>query len=290
MIEIQHLTKQYKKNELALDNINLTIEHGMFGLLGPNGAGKTTLMRILATVMPATSGDAMIGGFSLKKNPEAIRRKLGYLPQIFQLPPQLTATEFLDYCAVMKGINNKKERKQEILRLLEQVNLTDKQNRKIKTFSGGMKQRLGIAQALLGNPELIIVDEPTAGLDPEERVRFRNLLTRFSVNRTVILSTHIVADIESSCEQLAVLNHGKLIATGNTSDLTNYAEGKVWEVEIPTDSQPFFNENQIISSRKTMNGYVHKVIAEMKPSDSATLLEPTLEDGYLALIGRGAND
>ncbi|PWA10031.1 ABC transporter ATP-binding protein [Pueribacillus theae] len=289
MIEIQHLTKQYKKKELALDDINLTIEHGMFGLLGPNGAGKTTLMRILATVMPATSGDAMIDGFSLKKNPEAIRRKLGYLPQIFQLPPQLTAAEFLDYCAVMKGFNNKKERKQEILRLLEQVNLTDKQNRKIKTFSGGMKQRLGIAQALLGNPDLIIVDEPTAGLDPEERVRFRNLLARFSVNRTVILSTHIVADIESSCEQLAVLNHGQLVATGSTSDLTNHAEGKVWEVEIPADSQSFFNENQIISSRKTADGYVHKVIAEIKPSDSATLLEPTLEDGYLALIGRGAN-
>lgn len=284
MIEIQSLTKRYRKHQ-ALENVNLAMETGMFGLLGPNGAGKTTLMRILATLLKPTSGEVTINGRSLQKQPDDIRKMIGYLPQHFQIHPQLSGVEFLDYVGVMKGIRDKTARKKEIDRLHEAVNLREAAGKKVKTYSGGMRQRLGIAQALMNDPDVLIVDEPTAGLDPEERVRFRNLLARFSAERTVILSTHIVADIESSCQHLAVLNHGKVAMAGDLDDLENYAEGKVWEAELTNEQFANVPTRQIVSTRRTKNGVTCRMIADTAPADNAERQRPTLEDGYLALIG-----
>lgn len=284
MIEIKSLNKRYKKN-WALQNVDLPIETGMFGLLGPNGAGKTTLMRILATLLKPTSGEVTINEQSLKKHPDNIRKIIGYLPQHFQIYPQLTGIEFLDYVGVMKGIHDKAARKKEIHHLLEAVNLGYPAKKKVKTYSGGMRQRLGIAQALMGDPGLLIVDEPTAGLDPEERVRFRNLLARFSVDRTILLSTHIVADIESSCQKLAVLNHGKVAMSGNLDDLEHHAKGKVWEASLTNEQFASIPSHQIVSTRQTGNGVTCRIIAKSKPVDEAQPHKPTLEDGYLALIG-----
>jgi ABC-2 type transport system ATP-binding protein len=286
MIEITKLSKHYK-NHHALDDINLQIPTGMFGLLGPNGAGKTTLMRTLATLLKPTDGDITMNTLSIKDQPDKIRHHIGYLPQHFKIYPGLTGYEFLDYVAVMKGIKDKKHRRNEIEQRLEDVNLQDKAKKKIKTYSGGMRQRLGIAQALMGNPDVLIVDEPTAGLDPEERIRFRNLLARFSLDRTVILSTHIVADIESSCQQLAVLHKGSLVLNGSLQELQQQALGRVWEFETSgsASQHEVLRSTQVISTRKTPSGLLYRVIADEAPSSTAKLLQPTLEDGYLALIG-----
>lgn len=284
LITISKLSKTYRKKS-ALDCVDLTIDKGLFGLLGPNGAGKTTLMRILATLLPASAGTVEVNEYSLKKNPEQIRKVIGYLPQYFQIYPQLTAVEFLDYVAVMKGIEKRSERAGQIEELLHAVNLTDVARKKVKTFSGGMKQRLGIAQALIGKPEVLIVDEPTAGLDPEERVRFRNLLARVSVDRTVILSTHIVADIETSCEQLAVLNKGRLAMTGGVDSLRRYAEGKVWEFETNEQELIQFDERRVVATKRQGQDLYVKLISEEQPKPSAVNVEPSLEEGYIALIG-----
>ncbi|MCD8501324.1 MAG: ABC transporter ATP-binding protein [Bacillaceae bacterium] len=284
MITISNLSKTYRKKS-ALDCVDLTIDKGLFGLLGPNGAGKTTLMRILATLLPASAGTVEVNEYSLKKNPEQIRKIIGYLPQYFQIYPQLTAVEFLDYVAVMKGIEKRSERVGQIEELLHAVNLTDVAHKKVKTFSGGMKQRLGIAQALIGKPEVLIVDEPTAGLDPEERVRFRNLLARVSVDRTVILSTHIVADIETSCEQLAVLNKGRLAMTGGVDSLRSYAEGKVWEFETNEQELIQFVERKVVATKRQGKELYVKLISDEQPKPSAVNVEPSLEEGYMALIG-----
>jgi len=285
MIQIDHLSKKYTRGGLALDDVTLTLNEGMVGLLGPNGAGKSSLMRILATLMPPTSGEATVFGIPLRQA-EEIRRIIGYLPQQFQVYPQLTGAEYLDYVAVMKGITDKKKRKAEIEALLEQVNLQDKARKRVQTYSGGMKRRLGIAQALLGSPRVLIVDEPTAGLDPEERVRFRNLLTRFSLGRIVLLSTHIVADIESNCRQIAVLNKGKVKLSGELADLQQFGSGKVWEVRL-TDSQfARLDPMSVVSTQPTEGGLFCRIISELPPegASEAKLASPTLEDGYLALL------
>ncbi|MDG5788389.1 ABC transporter ATP-binding protein [Evansella sp. AB-P1] len=288
MIKIHSLSKKYRDN-VVLDDIHLTIENGLFGLLGPNGAGKTTLMRILATLLPASSGTVEVGDNSLTKKPDIIRKQLGYLPQYFQIYPQLTAIEFLDYVGVMKGVKKKEARVDQIHKLLQSVNLSDVANKKVKTFSGGMKQRLGIAQALMGDPSIVIIDEPTAGLDPEERVRFRNLLSRISINRIVILSTHIVADIESSCDQLAVLHKGKLKLTGDVDTLRKQAEGKVWLFETDEKTLLRLDERKIISSKRSGSNIQLKLVSDEKPAPDATSVEPSLEDGYIALIGGSHN-
>ncbi|WP_019637601.1 ABC transporter ATP-binding protein [Paenibacillus fonticola] len=284
MIEINHLYKMYRKGHLALDDVNLTLREGMVGLLGPNGAGKTSLMRILATLIRPSSGDALINGISLKKA-EDIRAMIGYLPQQFQVYPQLTGAEFLDYVAVMKGMSDSRKRRAEISRLLEKVNLTEKGNKRIRTYSGGMRRRLGIAQALLGSPQVLIVDEPTAGLDPEERVRFRNLLTRFSLGRIVLLSTHIVADIESNCRQVAVLDQGGVRFSGDLAVLQAFGEGKVWEGIVADRLFAELDPMSIVSTRRTDEGLLCRIIAEDPPSGmAAATVRPTLEDGYLALL------
>lgn len=291
MIQIDHLSKKYARGGLALDDVTLTLNEGMVGLLGPNGAGKSSLMRILATLTPPTSGEATVFGVPLSQA-EEIRRLIGYLPQQFQVYPQLTGEEYLDYVAVMKGMTDKKRRKAEIEALLEQVNLKDKARKRVQTYSGGMKRRLGIAQALLGSPRLLIVDEPTAGLDPEERVRFRNLLTRFSLGRIVLLSTHIVADIESNCRQIAVLDKGKVKLSGELADLQEFGRGKVWESRLSESQFAGLDPMSVVSTRPVEGGgLLCRVIgAAPPPGADTTLVQPTLEDGYLALLRMGRTE
>ncbi|MGG6314431.1 ABC transporter ATP-binding protein [Paenibacillus macerans] len=287
MIQIDHLSKKYMRGGWALDDVTLTLNEGMVGLLGPNGAGKSSLMRILATLTPPTSGQATLFGVPLAKA-EEIRRIIGYLPQQFQVYPQLTGAEYLDYVGVMKGMTDKKRRKAEIGSLLEQVNLQDKAGKRVQTYSGGMKRRLGIAQALLGSPQVLIVDEPTAGLDPEERVRFRNLLTRFSLGRIVLLSTHIVGDIESNCRQIAVLDRGKVKLSGELADLQEFGRGKVWEGRLSESQFAQLDPMSVVSTRPTEGGLLCRVIGEAPPAGAdASPASPTLEDGYLALLRTG---
>ncbi|MFD1137409.1 ABC transporter ATP-binding protein [Paenibacillus urinalis] len=284
MITTQNLTKSYK-GHLALDDVTLTFNEGMVGLLGPNGAGKTTFLRVMATLQKPTSGSASIFGVPLSQ-PEEVRRQIGYLPQHFSVYPQLTGREFLDYVGVMKGIHASKTRQEEIECILDQVNLTDKADKKVRTYSGGMRQRLGIAQALLGSPKMLIVDEPTAGLDPEERVRFRNILTRFSVGRIVLLSTHIVADIESNCRQIAVLSKGQLVLSGELSDLADVGDGKVWQAVLNDEELRHIDPMVIVSTQRLEEGVSCRIISDVAPHPAAMAVKPTLEDGYLALLGR----
>lgn len=285
-ITIEGLTKAYKKHRLALDHIDLTITGGMFGLLGPNGAGKSTLMQIMATLLPATSGEVSFGTLRLGRDNHDIRRLLGYLPQYFGLYGKLTGEEFLTYIATLKGYSNDADRRKRVFGMLEKVNLTGKANQKIKTYSGGMKQRLGIAQALLGDPKVVIVDEPTAGLDPEERIRFRNILEDLSLERTVLLSTHIVADIETSCSAMAVMRQGRLLFSGKPEELLRDVAGTVWAG--PVSEREWLAASargRCVSKRKTLEGFEVRMIAPEHPFARAQLAEPGLEDGYMALTG-----
>jgi len=285
-IKIQNLSKVYKGNICAIDNISLNIEKGLFGLLGRNGAGKTTLMRILATIIKPTSGDVIINGASVLTEGNKIRNELGYLPQEFGVYPNLTPMEFLDYILSLKGLKDKSARKSEIETLLERVGLEKVKNKKIKSFSGGMKQRVGIAQALLGNPKLIIVDEPTAGLDPEERVHFRNLLSEIGKDNTILLSTHIVSDIESACEKIGILKEGKLLYTGTIRALLNQMEKKVWETIVDKEvAERMKTEQCVISTDYTANGVLVRYSSSTRLSDKSKNVVPTLEDAYIVTMG-----
>lgn len=282
-IIISNLTKDYGKVR-ALDEVSLRIGGGMFGLLGPNGAGKTTLMRIITTLVPPTSGRVTVSGLDVTKDPGAVRRQLGYLPQEFGFYRALNAREMLDYIAVMKNIPPE-NRKSQVGQVLEAVNLQDAALRKVGGLSGGMKQRLGIAQALLGDPQLLVVDEPTAGLDPEERIRFRNLLARLSRERTVLLSTHIVADIEASCTGMAVLDRGRLIFSGTPQELIQQAKGKVWQIELEAEEWERVESEFPILSSRSMNGKMQvRVLADQNPLGRSELAEAGVEDGYMAVI------
>jgi ABC-2 type transport system ATP-binding protein len=282
-IFITHLTKDYGKFR-ALEDISLYIPKGMYGLLGPNGAGKTTLLRILTTLLPPTSGQVQVGGFDVRKDPGVVRQRLGYLPQDFGFYRSLTAFETLDYIATMKNIPRNK-RKEQVLAVLAEVHLLDKARQKVGTFSGGMRQRLGIAQALLGEPELLVVDEPTAGLDPEERLRFRNLLACLAQERTVLLSTHIVADIQASCSGVAVLDCGRLVFHGSPAELVAKARGRVWEIELDADEwRRIVGHYPVHSSRVVNGGMQVRLLAEDAPMGRARPVEPTLEDGYMAAM------
>lgn len=238
-ISVCDLTKVYKGRVKALDGVDLSVTRGMFGLLGPNGAGKTTLMRILVGLVRPTSGRVFVGGEDVTREPgrTRVRRRLGYLPQEFGLYPDLTARQFLDYMAVLKEIHDGAARRLAVEQALEMVRLSEVANRRIREFSGGMKRRLGIAQALLNDPQLLIVDEPTVGLDPEERIRFRNLLADLAGDRVVILSTHIVEDVSHSCRELAVLCRGRILYQGPVDRLVAEAQGSVWEVELPATTR-----------------------------------------------------
>lgn len=287
MIEIQNLTKIYRNKVHALNGIDLSIGTGMFGLVGPNGAGKTTLMRILAGLLRASGGSVTVFGHDLSSYNErqAAKASLGYLPQDLGLYPNLNAYEFLDYMAILKGVTDKGERQHQVADLIEQVRLTDAARRRLKTFSGGMKRRIGIAQALLGDPKLLIVDEPTSGLDPEERVRFRNLLSDMATERTIILSTHIVEDISQSCNDLAVMRAGRVIFRGAPGDLIERARGHVWM--ITTEQRPD-DRLTIVSSLQMQHGTQYRVLGDPDGYRETTPVEPSLEDGYMWLMqGQG---
>jgi ABC-type multidrug transport system ATPase subunit len=281
-IEISGLTKAYRGRVAALDGLDLVVPTGMFGLLGANGAGKTTLMRILAGLVRPTKGRVIVGGHDLSTGAgrTAVLHTLGYLPQDLGVYPDLTARQFLDYVALLKGMDEGAARRRRVAELLEVVGLTADADRRLRGFSGGMRQRIGIAQALLADPQLLIVDEPTAGLDPAERIRFRTLLSQFAGRRTVLLSTHIVDDIAQTCRELAVLAKGRLIFRGTVDELTRYAEGRVWSVV--TDG-PAPAEGTVVSALPHETCMRYRIVAPTRPSPQAQQLEPGLEDGYIAL-------
>jgi len=284
-LKIENLTKEYRRGKTAVEKLSLELENGMFGLLGPNGAGKTTLMKMLVTLLEPTSGTVKYNGFLLGKDNQDIRRLSGYLPQEYGLYPSLTAREFLNYFATLHGNSSKIDWKKRIDVLLEQVNLSDVANQRVGGFSGGMRQRLGIAQALLNDPRLLIVDEPTAGLDPSERVRFRNLLGQLSGDRIVILSTHIVDDISSSCNDMALLASGHLLYRGQPAGFIAQAKGHVWSTTVtPEHVTAIEKKHAIIGSVRHMDGVSLRVLGRQEAvADLPNVkpLDPTLEDAYI---------
>ena len=291
MLNIKELTKTYASGIQALKRISLDVPAGMFGLLGPNGAGKTTLMKILATLLEPDSGTAEMNGIDLTIDKHGTRKMLGYLPQEFGLYPTLTAVQMLDYFAKLKGVANKKERRALIDALLERVNLSSARNQRLCGFSGGMRQRLGIAQALIGEPELIVVDEPTAGLDPEERVRFHNLLAETaSANAVVILSTHIVSDVSNLCSNMAIIRGGSIRATCTPRQAVAHLKESVWEATIPREHAGTLKSRFRTISSQTVNGQARlRVISKgERPSEEFTPATPTLEDYYLDLVTQSA--
>lgn len=282
LIEIKELNKCYGKKKQALSNVNLTIEQGMFGLLGRNGAGKTTLMKTLATLLRKQSGSISVCGVPIEQVKE-IRKMIGYLPQDFSMYPTMKVMEAMDYLGVLSGMS-KKERKERIELLLRKVNLTEHKNKKVKALSGGMKRRLGIAQALLNDPKVLIVDEPTAGLDPEERIRFRNLLSDVAEERIVILSTHIVGDIEATCENLAILNEGSILYCGTVSDLLVTAKGKVFTKTVDRSELPRLKKEYHIIGMHSQGAQTHIRYLSDVPSKDAKNCEPNIEDAYMLYL------
>jgi len=281
-INIKNLTKIYKKGVKALDDVNIEIGEGMFGLLGPNGAGKTTLMKILATLLEATSGDVKVGEYDITNNRKEIRGMLGYLPQEFGVYPKLKTWEFLDYIASLNGIKNKTEKRKKVEEMLDVMGLTEVRDRKAKKLSGGMTRRLGIAQALIGDPKVLIIDEPTTGLDPEERIKFRNLLADISQNKIIILSTHIVGDISSTCQNIALLNNGKIVFEGNPLELVKMAEGHVWKIVIDERELDEIKKNYNIITTVPVNGKLElKIVGRELDKYSGGRIQPTLEDAYV---------
>jgi ABC-type multidrug transport system ATPase subunit len=286
-LEIQNVSKQYDGKVWALRNFSLELAPGVLGLLGPNGAGKSTLMRILATIANPTEGAVLWNGRNIGQQPDELRSVLGYLPQDFGVYPNLNAVEFLDYLAAVKGIGAAAARRR-IDELLALVNLTDARKRPLGGYSGGMRQRVGIAQALLNDPKLLIVDEPTAGLDPEERVRFRNLLSELSGERIVILSTHIVSDVEATATGIALVSHGRLVTHATPEALLARLEGRVWEWVVSSDELPAARQRFLISTVARRNDGVHaRVVSATPPGAGAQPVPPTLEDAYLEAVSAG---
>ena len=284
-LEISGLSKTYPNGVQALDGVSLTIKPGMFGLLGPNGAGKSTLMRTLATLQDADAGSARMGDVDVLQDKDTVRRMLGYLPQDFGVYPKVSAEQLLDHLARLKGLNDATVRRDVVATLLKQTNLYDVRKKALGGFSGGMRQRFGIAQALLGDPKLIIVDEPTAGLDPEERVRFHNLLADIGENVIVILSTHIVSDVSDLCAQMAIINKGRVLLTGEPLALTARLDGRVWQKAIVrNDLEALKNELPVISTRLASGRTLVNVVSDGAPAEGFAPVEATLEDVYFAAI------
>ena len=280
---IDNVSKRYGAKVWALRNFSLELRPGVLGLLGPNGAGKTTLMNIVATITRATEGSVTWNGADLKRRPDDVRAVLGYLPQDFGVYPNLNAVEFLEYFAAVKGLEAASARRR-IDELLNLVNLADVRKRPLGGYSGGMRQRIGIAQALLNDPQLLIVDEPTAGLDPEERVRFRNLLSDLSGDRIVILSTHIVSDVEATATEIALISAGTLVAHAPPEELLRGAEGRVWEWVIPSAGLQAAKQRYTISSTARRSDGVHVRLLAQDGPDGAVAVAPTLEDAYLQCL------
>jgi ABC-type multidrug transport system ATPase subunit len=287
-LSIQNVSKQYRRDFWGLRDFSLELGVGVLGLLGPNGAGKSTLIRILATVTQATEGMVTWNGNShtvdIAKKPDDLRQVLGYLPQDFGIYPHLNAIEFLEYLAAIKGLNGRTARRR-IDELLQVVNLVDAARRPLGSFSGGMKQRVGIAQALLNNPELLIVDEPTSGLDPEERVRFRNLLADLSGERIVILSTHIVSDVEATATSIVIINQGLRITHAAPEKILQAVEDKVWTWVVSSEEFNKLKQGHLISNTARRSDGVHvRVVSEQRPNAEAELASATLEDAYLYFV------
>jgi ABC-2 type transport system ATP-binding protein len=280
-LRIQNLSKRYPNGVQALQDVSLNIGAGMFGLLGPNGAGKSTLMRIVATLQEADSGSVFLDGIDVLNDHGGVRQVLGYLPQEFGLYPKVTALEMLDHFADLKGFANGGERKALVEALLRQTNLWDARHQRLGTFSGGMKQRFGIAQALIGDPKLIIVDEPTAGLDPEERVRFHNLLSEIGEQVVVILSTHIVSDVSDLCQSMAIINLGRVLVEGNPVELARSLRGRIWQKLISRAELGAHKESfSVLSSRLVSGKTLLRVYSEAEPATGFEPAEPDLEDLY----------
>ncbi|MBU6173877.1 MAG: ABC transporter ATP-binding protein [Planctomycetes bacterium] len=287
-LTIQSLSKTYPGGNRALDNVSLTIPTGMFGLLGPNGAGKSTLMRILATLQTADSGSALLGGIDILKDRVELRKILGYLPQEFGVYPRLSAVRLLTHLAALKGVgSNARDRKLVVETLLERVNLSSYRNKAVSTYSGGMRQRFGIAQALLGDPQLLIVDEPTAGLDPGERNRFYNLLAEVGENIIVILSTHIVQDVKELCKNMAIIHQGKLLFHGSPSDAEQQLAGRVW-VRTMTKKELVERSWQypILSTKLVAGSPCVRIYSESDPNHGFRPSEPDLEDVFFSFLSR----
>jgi ABC-type multidrug transport system ATPase subunit len=285
-LDLASVTYRYRGGHVALSDVSLSLRTGIVGLLGPNGAGKSTLMRILATLSRPTSGQVRWNGSDVAAAPDALRRTLGYLPQDFGVYPALTAREFLAYLAAVKGLHSR-DIPARVDRCLDQVGLADAADRRLGEFSGGMRQRVGIAQALLNDPALLIVDEPTVGLDPEERMRFRHLISDLAADRLVILSTHIVSDVEASATSLAVMAKGRLLYSGEPEALLAQAAGQVWEWTVPAERVPELRKTLVTSgSTRRPDGVRLRVIAATRPSDDAVASAPDLEDAYLWLLNR----
>ena len=285
-LNIKQLNKTYNGEILAMDDISISIKSGMFGLLGPNGAGKSTLMRTIATLQKPDAGTISFNGIDVLESPKEFRSYLGYLPQEFGVYPRITAEQLLNHLATLKGINNKNERKELVDYLLERTNLFDKKNKSVKGFSGGMKQRIGIAQALIGNPKILIVDEPTAGLDPGERNRFYDLLSDVGKDVIVILSTHIVDDVRELCTEMAIMDLGKIVFKGKPQDGINELNGKVFEKHIKkTELDKYKKEFNVISNRLIGGNPVIHVLAE-KVDKTFKKIEPTLEDVFFSKLSK----
>lgn len=285
VLKINNLSKTYPNGVKALDNVTIEIENGMFGLLGPNGAGKSSLMRTLATLQEADSGSAFLDDLDIFKEPTELRKVLGYLPQEFGVYPRITAEQLLDHMCILKGITQNTQRKELVKYLLDKVNLYDKRNKSVKGFSGGMKQRVGIAQALIGNPKLIIVDEPTAGLDPGERNRFYNLLADVGKEVIVILSTHIVDDVRELCTHMAIMNTGSIVYQGAPQNAIDDLNGKVYQKAVSREELKDYANNYSIISNKMVAGLplIH-VYSESDPGNGFEPVLPNLEDVFFSKI------
>lgn len=285
MLAIQNLTHVYSGGVKALDNVNLEIGRGMFGLLGPNGAGKSTLMRSVATLQTPTSGKITFDDIDVIKEPEKLRRMLGYLPQDFGVYPRVSAYTMLDHMAVLKGISKPSERRETVEALLQQTNLWNDRKKAIAGFSGGMRQRFGIAQALIGRPSLLIVDEPTAGLDPEERNRFLNLLSEVGENVVIILSTHIVEDVSDLCSRMAIIAGGKIVLTGSPQELTGKLAGRIWRKIIPKTDLERYQQTHVVILKRLVGGQtmIH-VLSDQDPGDGFEPVTAGLEDLYFTTL------
>lgn len=280
-LRISGLSKVYGNGVKALDDVSLSIGNGLFGLLGPNGAGKSSLMRTLAGLQNADSGEVFLNDINVLENPKEVRKVLGYLPQEFGVYPRITAWQLLDHLAVLKGVSNKGQRKELVSYLLEKVNLYDKRHKSVKGFSGGMKQRIGIAQALIGDPKLLIVDEPTAGLDPGERNRFHNLLADVASDVIVILSTHIVDDVRELCAQMAIMNKGKIVYHGAPEEAILELKGQVWQKQIEREEiDDYRSQHQLISEKLIAGRPLIHVLSEQQPGEGFIGVEPSLEDVF----------
>ncbi len=289
MLEIRSLSKTYANGVQALKDVNLDIPRGMFGLLGPNGAGKSTLMRTIATLQDADSGSISLDGLDVLKDKTEARRRLGYLPQEFGVYPKVSAEAMLDHFAVLKGVTARKERKDLVQALLQQVNLWNVRKRKLGTFSGGMRQRFGIAQALIGQPSLIIVDEPTAGLDPEERNRFLNLLAEIGENTVVILSTHIVEDVTELCPRMAIIASGQVRLAGEPREAIRSLDGRIWRKRVDKAELPGLVESQAVLSTRLVGGQpVVHVLADADPGEGFAAVPANLEDVYFGELRKVA--